>query len=128
MQSTTVTTVPVQNVGTVVTGSGTVGYIQFNDHLATAEQQLVDAVQTLQAANISDLVLDLRYNGGGLLYVASELAYMIAGTVPTAGQTFENLVFNNKHTQHRSRHRSAADAHAVLHDTRCEPAVSRCRH
>jgi len=97
MQSSAVTMAPVQNVGTVVTGSGTVGYIQFNDHLATAEQQLVDAVETLQTVGINDLVLDLRYNGGGLLAIASQLAYMIAGTVPTAGQTFENLVFNNKH-------------------------------
>lgn len=97
LQSATVTTVPVQNVRTVATGTGPVGYLQFNDHLATAEQQLVSAVQTLRAANITDLVLDVRYNGGGLLAIASQLAYMIAGTVPTAGQTFENLTFNAKH-------------------------------
>jgi C-terminal processing protease CtpA/Prc len=97
LQSATVTTTPVQNVSTVSTGTGTVGYLQFNDHLATAEQQLVNAVETLQAANVTDLVLDVRYNGGGLLAIASQLAYMIAGVVPTAGQTFENLTFNAKH-------------------------------
>jgi C-terminal processing protease CtpA/Prc len=97
LQSSAVTTTPVQNVGTIDTGSGIVGYMQFNDHIVTAEQQLVTAVQTLKNASIDDLVLDLRYNGGGLLAIASELAYMIAGTVPTAGQTFERLVFNNKH-------------------------------
>jgi carboxyl-terminal processing protease len=98
LQSTTVTTTPVQNVRTESTVTGTVGYLQFNDHLATAEQQLVSAVQTLRAANVVDLVLDVRYNGGGLLHIASQLAYMIAGTVPTAGQTFENITFNAKHT------------------------------
>ena len=50
-------------------------------------------------------MLDLRYNGGGLLAIASEVAYMIAGTVPTAGQTFEHLRFNDKHTSIDPDHR-----------------------
>jgi carboxyl-terminal processing protease len=97
MQSANVTTVPVQNVRTVNTLSGAVGYMLFTDHIATAEQLLVDAIGTLRAANVVDLVLDVRYNGGGYLDIASELAYMIAGTVPTAGQTFERLQFSDKH-------------------------------
>jgi carboxyl-terminal processing protease len=32
----------------------------------------------LSAAGVKDLVLDMRYNGGGLLGIASELAYMVA--------------------------------------------------
>ncbi len=70
----------------------------FNDHIATAEQALIDAVNLLNAGQgITDLVLDIRYNGGGFLAIASELAYMIAGPVPTAGQMFELLQFNDKH-------------------------------
>jgi hypothetical protein len=92
-----VTSVPVQNVGTVETPTGRVGYFLFNDHLAPAEQGLIDAVGQLQAAGISDLVLDLRYNGGGYLAIASELAYMIAGPAATTGRTFEKLEFNDKH-------------------------------
>jgi len=42
-------------------------------------------------------VLDLRYNGGGYLAIASELAYMIAGPGPTAGRIFDELSFNDKH-------------------------------
>lgn len=98
VQSAVITTVPVQNVKTVATNTGTVGYLQFNDHIATAEQQLIDAIGTLRAATIADLVLDVRYNGGGLLGIASQLAYMIAGPTPTAGQPFETLQFNAKHT------------------------------
>jgi len=45
---------------------------------------------------VVDLVLDLRYNGGGYLAIASELAYMIAGPTATAGKAFERLVFNDK--------------------------------
>jgi C-terminal processing protease CtpA/Prc len=84
-------------VTTVATASGNVGYMLFNDHIATAEQELIDAVNQLNTAGISDLVLDIRYNGGGFLDIASELAYMIAGNARTAGKTFESTVFNSKH-------------------------------
>jgi len=97
MQSANVTETPVQNVATIATASGGVGYMLFNDHIATAESGLIDAVNTLRAANISDLVLDLRYNGGGYLDIASELAFMIAGSGRTAGRTFEQIVLNRKH-------------------------------
>ncbi|SDJ91424.1 S41 family peptidase [Microbulbifer yueqingensis] len=74
-----------------------VGYLLFNDHIAVAEKQLVDAVNKFNAAGIDELVLDLRYNGGGLLAMASQLAYMIAGEVRTEGRTFEQMVFNDKY-------------------------------
>lgn len=98
LQSAAVTKTPVLVSNVLETMSGSVGYIVFNDHLATAEQQLVNAVEQMRTTGISDLVLDLRYNGGGLLALASQLAYMIAGPAPTAGQTFENLQFNDQHT------------------------------
>ena len=96
MVATNVTSRPVQNVGTIER-SGTVGYMLFNDHIATAEAQLIDAFGQLQAAGVSDLVLDIRYNGGGYLDIASEVAYMIAGPVPTTGQGFERTVFNDQY-------------------------------
>lgn len=97
LQSASVTGVPVQNVKTIDTPTGKVGYLTFNDHIAPAEQGLIDAVNQLDAAGINDLVLDLRYNGGGYLAIASQLAYMIAGYSPTVGKTFEELQFNDKH-------------------------------
>jgi C-terminal processing protease CtpA/Prc len=98
MVSTNVTIDPVQDVSVIPTQTGPVGYIHFTDHLLTAEQQLIDAFRDLEQQNVTDLVLDLRYNGGGFLAIASEVAYMIAGDAPTAGQTFERLLFNAKHT------------------------------
>jgi carboxyl-terminal processing protease len=96
MTSANITSQPVQDVGTVAGTSGSVGYMLFNDHLATSEGELVNAFTTLQAAGVTDLVLDIRYNGGGYLDIASEVAYMIAGAGPTAGQTFELTQFNSK--------------------------------
>ena len=70
----------------------------FNDHLATSEAELVDAFTTLQTAGVSDLVLDIRYNGGGYLDIASEVAYMIARPSLTAGKIFELTQFNSKYS------------------------------
>ena len=58
---------------------------------------MIDAVNQLRAAAITDLIVDLRYNGGGFLDIASVAAYMIAGAGPTAGRVFEDLSFNDKH-------------------------------
>jgi hypothetical protein len=77
-------------------GAQKVGYIAFTEHFGAAEQQLIEAVAGLKAAGISDLVLDLRYNGGGYLYMANQVAYMIAGPSRTAGKTFETTVYNDK--------------------------------
>jgi carboxyl-terminal processing protease len=90
--------VPVQNVSVIDPDTDPVGYILFNDHFATAESLLVAAFATLRDAGVNDLVLDLRYNGGGYLAIASQLAYMIAGPALTDGQVFERMVFNDKHT------------------------------
>lgn len=76
-----------------------VAYILFNTFSPySSESDIVTAIQTAQTNNVKDLVLDLRYNGGGLLAVASELSYMIAGNTATSGRTFEKLSFNNSAT------------------------------
>ena len=95
MTAVDVTSTPVQNVETIRARGGTVGYMLFNDHIATSEQQLVSAFGQLQG--VDDLVLDIRYNGGGYLDIAAEVAYMIAGPGPTAGRGFEKTVFNDKY-------------------------------
>jgi len=96
--STNITIAPVQEVKVLQTLTGRVGYLLFNDHIATAEQALIDAVNQLNAGlGIDDLVVDLRYNGGGFLDIASQFAYMIAGPGMTAGQPFETFQFNDKH-------------------------------
>jgi hypothetical protein len=97
MTSTTIAITPVQTVGTLPAPNDKVGYIHFTDHIATAEKQLFDATVQLKGKGITDLILDMRYNGGGYLDIASELAYMIAGPAATVGKTFEKLTFNDKH-------------------------------
>lgn len=78
------------------TGTGKVGYA----HITTfspydSEEQIAAAIAALSADGVSDLVLDLRYNGGGLIAVAAQLGFMIAGDAQTSGKVFEGFRFND---------------------------------
>ncbi len=97
MVSADVASQSVQGLRTIPTATGPVGYMLFNDHLAPAEAALFHAFTSLRSAGVNDLVLDIRYNGGGFLDIASEAAYMIAGPGPTAGMVFELTQFNSKY-------------------------------
>ncbi len=75
-----------------------VGYVLFNTFSPLAsEAALFEAFSELSEAGVTELVLDMRYNGGGLLAVASQLAYMIAGDLQTDGHVFEEQVWNSQH-------------------------------
>jgi carboxyl-terminal processing protease len=90
---------PVQNVKVLPTATGPVGYLTFHDHLPSAQEAFKSAVATLAASSppITDMVIDMRYNGGGLLTIAAEVGYMVAGPNRTAGKRFELTQFNDKH-------------------------------
>jgi hypothetical protein len=107
-----ITETPVQNVMTLPPPNASVGYMLFNDHIATAESALVAAINQLKTAGVTDLVLDIRYNGGGYLDIASELAYMIGGS-HTAGAYFERLTYNNRDPFNQSLAQRTTDFHAT---------------
>lgn len=86
---------PVNRQSVITTPGGKVGYILLNTFSPySTEKGLADAIAALQADGVNDLVLDLRYNGGGLLAIASQLSYMVAGPAQTNGHVFERLRFN----------------------------------
>jgi carboxyl-terminal processing protease len=87
---------PVQNTKVIDTPTGKVGYLLFKEHNAISESQLIEAISNFKTAGIADLVIDMRYNGGGLLAIASELAYMVAGPQATDGKVFEQSEFNDR--------------------------------
>lgn len=98
MVSQQITVATVQNTDVIDTPTGRVGYMTFNAFRAPSEAALIDAINTLnQGAGIDDLVLDLRYNGGGFGTIASQLGYMIAGPALTAGRIFLLDQYNDKH-------------------------------
>ncbi|MEM1433752.1 MAG: S41 family peptidase [Pseudomonadota bacterium] len=96
LTSASITQNPVPVTRTITTPSATIGYLLFNAHIATAERALVDAIEQFRRDGVTELILDLRYNGGGFLDIANELGSMIAGPA-AVGQVFESIQFNDKH-------------------------------
>jgi C-terminal processing protease CtpA/Prc len=80
------------------TDGGKVGYLLFNKHLLTSEQLLADSMRYFQQQGIGELVLDMRYNPGGYLSIAEEVASMIGGAA-VQGKVFERQLFNSKHPE-----------------------------
>ena len=86
-------TVPVVQVVTSPGGRRS-GYILFVDH---AQDALIAAFRQLRDARVDDLVLDLRHNGGGFLYIALAAASMVTGA-ESEGRVFEQLRYNARRT------------------------------
>ena len=72
-----------------------VGYIFFSNFVQPSIAALNEAFAALKTAGANELVLDLRYNGGGLVDVAVHLASLIGGA-RTNGQVMLNYVHNDK--------------------------------
>ena len=88
------------------------GYLVLKDFLSQALGPMDNAFAQFKAAGASELVLDLRYNGGGLVSVASALGSYAAGP-SHSGQVFATLLYNDKHQDSNSVNRFASYASAL---------------
>jgi len=82
-------------------GGRRIGYIFFRNFVEPSVAALDSAFAELSAAGVHELVLDLRYNGGGLVPVARHLASYIGGAV-TDGQVFAEFFHNDKNASRNS--------------------------
>lgn len=85
-----------------VAGGRVVGYLEFKDHDVGAQDDLITAFQQLQGQGVQDLILDLRDNSGGFLYIALAAASMVTGPA-SSGRIFEHLQFNDKRAARTAR-------------------------
>lgn len=60
-------------------GGTKVGYVNLRTFIDSAEQQLRDAFAQFQTEGVTELVIDLRYNGGGLVRTAELFADLLGG-------------------------------------------------
>jgi C-terminal processing protease CtpA/Prc len=72
-----------------------VGYVFFRNFVRPSVAALDEAFAALREAGVDELVLDLRYNGGGLVDVAVHLASLIAGR-PAQDQVFAQSRHNDR--------------------------------
>jgi len=82
---------------TLELSSGVAGHLVFDSFFNPAPSDLETAFAYFQSiGGIKDLILDLRYNSGGDLYIAQTLASYIAGS-SRQGITFAKLSYNIMH-------------------------------
>ena len=76
-------------------GRGKAGYLLLKDFITQAELPLTDAFAQFRAQGVTELILDLRYNGGGRISTANGLASLVAGA-SSSGKVFTQLTYNAK--------------------------------
>jgi len=59
--------------------SGTTGYVQLRTFIEPAEDMLRTAFRAFRSAGVTDVIIDLRYNGGGAVHTAVVLANLLGG-------------------------------------------------
>jgi len=70
-----------------------VAYLMYNGFTSNFDNDLNAAFAQFQSQGAEELILDLRYNGGGSIQTAVHLASMITGQFN--GQVFSKLFYNN---------------------------------
>lgn len=83
---------PVSASATLTAGTAKVGYIVLKDFIVQAEPELSTRLNAIKAAGATDLVIDLRYNGGGRISTANHFASELVG----ARGVFTTLQYNSK--------------------------------
>ena len=85
---------PVYLTNVITKNNHKIGYLMYNGFYSSFDKELNNAIFDLKNQGITDLVLDLRYNGGGSVRTAGFLASMITGQF--TGQLFSRERWNNQ--------------------------------
>ena len=75
-------------------GTKKIGYLMYNQFSSSFDGELNTAFANFKAENINELIVDLRYNGGGSVQSATYLGSMITGQFN--GQLYSKEVWNSK--------------------------------
>jgi len=74
-------------------GGTNIGYLELVTFIGTADDALNDAFADFRQANVTDIILDLRYNGGGLVSTTELLGNYLGAAVAT-DPVFSKTLFN----------------------------------
>lgn len=89
--------VPVPTTNTVISAGGRkMGYVMVKDMISQAVDPLDAAFAQFKRDGVSEVMIDLRYNGGGLVNTASRIASYPAAQ-RTSGAAFASLLYNDRH-------------------------------
>lgn len=78
----------------------TVGYLMYNGFNSNFNDALNQAFGQFSAEGVTELVIDLRYNGGGSVQTAAYLGSMVTGQF--TGQVYSKLFYNDNLSQNNT--------------------------
>ncbi|HOK61306.1 MAG TPA: S41 family peptidase [Tenuifilum sp.] len=78
-----------------------VGYFVLKGFIEKTNDELNAVFQKFKSAGVSELVCDLRYNGGGQVNVSQFLGNLIGGSI-AFGRVFGQYIHNDKHSDKNS--------------------------
>jgi carboxyl-terminal processing protease len=90
-----------------------VGYLAYNQFVRYSQAAYSEAIRSFKEAGVNELVLDLRYNGGGSVAIAQRLASLIGGS-RTATNMFAYLRYNAGNTGNNWPYRFLGIGHPSL--------------
>lgn len=90
---------PVHYSTVIEEGGSKIGYLVYNGFRNTFHSELNAVFADFEAAGINELILDLRYNGGGSVLTSTLLASMIDGSQPAFERVFAELRYNQKRNE-----------------------------
>lgn len=88
------------------------GYVVVKDMIGQALAPLDAAFASFRASGIDDVVLDLRYNGGGLVSTGAGVASYLGG-IRGSGQPYATLLYNDRHVGSNQSYAFTAPASGV---------------
>jgi hypothetical protein len=84
-----------------------VGYVDLKSFISTADAELDNLFAQFRAQSVANVVIDLRYNGGGLVSTAERLADLLAGAV-ASDQVFSRTRYSSARSNNNSERRFQA--------------------
>jgi C-terminal processing protease CtpA/Prc len=106
-----IVTVPITNI--VERDGRKIGYLYFTSFVDTAIPELDEAIAGFKQAGVDELVVDLRYNGGGRLKVARHLASLIAGDAGHDRELAYHVQYNYDLREENEEYKLDRLAHAL---------------
>jgi C-terminal peptidase prc len=91
------------------TSFGKTGYLVLNSFIEKTSGEIYEAFKNFSKQNIDNIIIDLRYNGGGILNKANELADYIIDD-GNIGEIFAKIMHNDKKQNQNYFHRFKQDS------------------
>ena len=92
-------------------GGTKVGYVNLRTFIDTADPALRSAIGSFRAQGITQVVVDLRYNGGGLVSIADTFGNLLGGN--RSGQVFSYTTFRPEKSGNNSTKLFAAQPQSI---------------